>query len=277
MHYVRASNADFSNAEFNGGKIDHCYFQNAKFIKAFIAAEFDEVDLTAADFKQSHIFSSSFFNMDVSAAKNLNSASFHGDCRIDYQTIKLSNRVPTSLLEACGVAHFHIPLIDAISKNSAKLPSCFISYSVKDHIFIERFRSELADHGIRNWFAPRDLPFGASTRDYIETQIKSHDRLIVVLSKSSLQSQWVQFEVETALEVERKHNAGIIIPVCIDDHVFKTKVSWARHIVRTRNIANYQNWKRADSGFIQEFIRRIMKRSRGRTVVENVRRKTGGK
>jgi uncharacterized protein YjbI with pentapeptide repeats len=190
LHYVRANNADFSHAEFNGATLEHCQFQNAKFTKAFIAAAFDGSDIRGADFTGSHIFASSFFNVDLSVAKNLNSASYHGDSRIDYQTIKLSQSVPTPLLAACGVAHFHIPFIDAISKNSAKHPSCFISYSVKDDKFIERFRNQLANNGVRSWFAPRDLPFGASTRDVIESQIRSHDRLIVVLSKSSLQSQW---------------------------------------------------------------------------------------
>jgi hypothetical protein len=194
----------------------------------------------------------------------LNLASYHGDSRIDYQTIKLSQSVPTPLLAACGVAHFHIPYIDAISKNSSKHPSCFISYSVKDDKFIQRFRNQLANKGVRSWLAPRDLPFGAPTRDVIESQIKSHDRLIVVLSKSSLQSQWVQFEVETALEIERKKKSAIIIPVCIDDQVFKSKVSWARHIVRTKNIAMYQHWERSDSSFVDEFVRRIMRRARTR-------------
>jgi hypothetical protein len=128
---------------------------------------------------------------------------------------------------------------------------------------------------MRSWFAPRDLPFGASTRDVIEAQIKSHDRLILVLSKSSLQSQWVQFEVETALEIERKKKTGIIIPIAIDDQVFKTKVSWARHIVRTKNIAMHQHWERADSSFVDEFVRRIVKRTRARGKVE-VTKTTGG-
>ncbi|QDW35784.1 toll/interleukin-1 receptor domain-containing protein [Bradyrhizobium sp. KBS0727] len=262
LHYVRANNADFSHAEFNGVTLDHCQLQNAKFAKTLIAAEFDSTDIKGADFKDSYIFASSFFGMDLSAADNLNLASYHGDSRIDYQTIKLSQSVPPPLLAACGVAAFHIPYIDAISKNSAKHPSCFISYSAHDHKFIERFRNELSNNGIRTWFAPRDLSFGASTRDVIEAQIRSHDRLIVVLSKSSLQSQWVQFEVETALELERRKKGEIIIPVCIDDSPFKSRVSWARHLVRTRNIARYENWARSDSSFIREFVRRISKKTR---------------
>jgi uncharacterized protein YjbI with pentapeptide repeats len=147
LYYVRANNADFSHAIFNGATLDHCHFQGAKFTKAFIAAEFDSTDVRDADFTGSHIFASSFFNVDLSAAKNLNLAVYHADSRIDYQTIKLSQSVPTLLLAACGVAHFHIPYIDAISKNSAKHPSCFISYSVKDDKFIQRFRNELANKG----------------------------------------------------------------------------------------------------------------------------------
>jgi hypothetical protein len=96
------------------------------------------------------------------------------------------------------------------------------------------------------------------------------------LSKSSLQSQWVQFEVETALEMERKRKQEVIIPVCIDDQVFRSKVSWARHIVRTKNIAPYQNWQKFDSDFIDEFVRRISKRIRvRRTSINGVAEKIG--
>ena len=264
LHYVRATRADLTRAELNGATLSHCRLQDANLGKALIAAEFDNTNLAGADFKGAHIAGSSFFSVDLSAAKNLALANYHDHCRIDYQTIKLSQSVPAALLAACGVAHFHIPFIDAISRNSARLPSCFISYSAKDNRFIERFRNELANHGVRTWFAPRDLPFGASTRDVIEAQIKSHDRLIVVLSKSSLQSQWVQFEVETALELEQKKRREILIPVCIDDTAFASKVSWARHLVRTRNVAQYQNWRHADSSFVKEFVRRIAKRTRAR-------------
>jgi uncharacterized protein YjbI with pentapeptide repeats len=263
LHYVRANNADFSHAELNGAVLSNCRLQNAKFTKALIVAEFDGSDVRGADFANSHILSS-FLNIDLSAARNMHSASYHSNCRIDYQTIKLSERVPTPLLAACGVAHFHIPYIDAISRNGAKHPSCFISYSVKDDKFIEYFRNQLANKGIRNWFAPRDLPFGASTRDVIESQIRAHDRLIVVLSKSSIQSQWVQFEVETALELERRKRKDVIIPVSIDDEVFKTKISWVRHLARTKNIAMYKNWKRTGADFMDEFVRRISKRTRAR-------------
>jgi uncharacterized protein YjbI with pentapeptide repeats len=276
LHYVRAHNVDFSHAEFNGATLSHCQLQNTKFTKALIAAVFDSSDIRGADFEGSNIFASSFFNVDLSTARNMHLASYHADSRIDYQTIKLSESVPTPLLAACGVAHFHIPYIDAISKNSAKHPSCFISYSVKDDRFIRRFRNELTNKGIRSWFAPRDLPFGGSTRDVIESQIKSHDRLIIVLSKSSLQSQWVQFEVETALEIESRRKREVIIPVCIDDQVFRSKVSWARHIVRTKNIAMYQNWQKFDSSFIDEFVRRISKRTRvRRTSIDGVAEKIG--
>jgi uncharacterized protein YjbI with pentapeptide repeats len=262
LSYVQASGADFTRADLNGTQLDRYDLRGAKFHKALICAEFNHSDVSDADFKESYILSSSFFDTDLSSANNMNLATYHFPCRIDYQTMKLSQTVPTRLLEACGVAHFHFPYIDAISKNAAKLPSCFISYSVRDEEFIQRFRNELANKGVRTWFAPRDLPFGASTRDVIETQIKAHDRLIVILSKSSLRSQWVQFEVETALEMERKKGGDIIIPIAIDGAVFRTRASWGRHIARTKNIALHENWKGTDSSFINEFVRRIQKRSK---------------
>src|SRR6202158_5274968 len=52
---ITANNADFSHAELNGATLNHCQLQNAKFTKAFIAAEFDSSDIRGADFGGSHI------------------------------------------------------------------------------------------------------------------------------------------------------------------------------------------------------------------------------
>src|SRR5882724_9044549 len=100
LNYVRASGADFSRAELNGTALEHCDLQGANFYKAMICAEFDHANVRGADFKESYILSSSFFDTDLSTASNMNLATYHSPCRIDYQTIKRSQTVPTRLLEA---------------------------------------------------------------------------------------------------------------------------------------------------------------------------------
>src|SRR5438045_1468739 len=82
--------------------------------------------------------------------------------------------------------------------------SCFISYSSLDENFAERLYSDLQDSGIRCWYAPEDLKIGEEIRVGIDQSIRLHDKLLLVLSETSVKSQWVQQEVETALAKERE-------------------------------------------------------------------------
>jgi len=254
---VRASGTDFSSAEFNGAVPNRTDLRNTKFYKSLFAAPVTDCDLQDADFKECHVAGSSFFDTNISAAKNIHRANFLEHNRIDYKTIKLSKKLPRSLLRSCGVANDHIKYIDKISHDSHRLPNYFISYSDSDREFASRFATELEGHGIRTWLAPRDLPFGASTREYLERTIHRHGKLLVILSSKSLISPWVEFEVETAFEIERKKRAKIVIPVTIDTRIFNTKVSWARHLLRTRNIADFRKWRKLHNRITDEFVDRL--------------------
>ncbi len=134
--------------------------------------------------------------------------------------------------------------------------SCFISYSTKDGTFAKRLHADLQGHGGRCWFAPKDLPIGAKTRVNIDEAIQTHDKLLLVLSKHSVASDWVEKEVETAMERERRENRIVLFPVRIDDAVMTAPSGWTADIRRTRNIGDFRQWKRHDS--YQEVFSRLM-------------------
>lgn len=57
---------------------------------------------------------------------------------------------------------------------------------------------------MRCWFAPEDMRIGDRLRDRIDDSINLHDKLLLILSKTSVTSQWVERDVKTALEKERE-------------------------------------------------------------------------
>src|SRR5207249_2951932 len=99
---------------------------------------------------------------------------------------------------------------------------------------------------VRCWFAPEDMKTGDRIRPRIYEQIHFNDRLLLILSKSSVESPWVDYEVETALARERKEKRDILFPIRIDDAVKESKASWAAHIQATRSIGNFTRWKEHD-------------------------------
>src|ERR1700739_143408 len=104
--------------------------------------------------------------------------------------------------------------------------SCFISYSSKNQEFATRLKNDLQGQGVRCWFAPQDLRIGDPFRQKIDDAIRLHDKLIIVLSACSVNSPWVQKEVETAFEVERQQDRTVLFPIRIDDSIMETKQPW---------------------------------------------------
>ena len=59
---------------------------------------------------------------------------------------------------------------------------------------------------MRCWFAPEDLKIGDEFRQAIDQAIRIYDKLLLVLSEHSVNSRWVQKEVETAFDEENREN-----------------------------------------------------------------------
>jgi TIR domain len=121
--------------------------------------------------------------------------------------------------------------------------SCFISFSTKDHRFAEKLYADLQASGVRCWFAPHDLDIGATTADEIDRQISRLDKLIIVLSKPSLKSQWVEDEVLKAYAEERRRSRRVLLPVRLDDTVMRTREAWALKLRDQRNIGDFKRWR----------------------------------
>ena len=74
-----------------------------------------------------------------------------------------------------------------------------------------------------------------------------HDKLLLVLSESSLASTWVKKEVETAFEQEALQNKLVLFPIRLDETVMQTSQAWAADIRRMRHIGDFTHWKDHDA------------------------------
>jgi hypothetical protein len=147
-----------------------------------------------------------------------------------------------------------------ISLNPIEIPdmfkhhSCFISYSTKDHEFAERLHADLRDKGIACWFAPEDLKIGDRHQEVIEESIRRFDKMIIVLSETSINSRWVEREVNAAMEREDAGKQSVLFPIRIDETVMQAKQPWAAEIRRLRHIGDFRDWRNAPS-YLKAFER----------------------
>jgi hypothetical protein len=74
------------------------------------------------------------------------------------------------------------------------MPSVFVSYSSKDHFFVEVASIKLSEAGIDVWRDKRLLRAGGDWRNGIESGVTNSSAVLVVLSRSSVESPYVTFE-----------------------------------------------------------------------------------
>lgn len=160
--------------------------------------------LHQANFRNANIGWCKFLSNDLSVAIGLDKVTYKGPSYIDINTLYISHgKIPDQFLRGCGVPDDFITCISSIVDQPIQFNSCFISYSSQDQKFANRLFADLQKSGVRCWFAPKDLPIGAKIRVGIDEAIQLRDRFILILSTHSVGSQWVEQEVETALERER--------------------------------------------------------------------------
>ena len=97
----------------------------------------------------------------------------------------------------------------------APFQSCFISHSHRDHDFAELLTLKLRETGIRTWFAPDDLVAGKKIYEEIRNAIEAFDKLIIVLSKHSMNSEWVHTEISRARRRELAERVRVLFPVSL--------------------------------------------------------------
>jgi len=103
--------------------------------------------------------------------------------------------------------------------------SVFISYSSKDKNFASRLATDLKSKGLNVWFDQWEFKVGDSLIKKLGAAIKAHDYLIVVLSNSSVKSEWVMKELSTGLVKELKERRVVVLPVVIEDCDIPTLLS----------------------------------------------------
>lgn len=135
--------------------------------------------------------------------------------------------------------------------------SCFISYSSKDDLFAKTLYKRMKRKKLRVWRAPENIRNGR-IHEQLELAIQLYDKLLVVLSKNSIKSKWVDREIQLA----SREGAHKLLPIRIHamaafrkwklfDH--RSVKDWAEEIQQDY-IYDFSDWKTAES-FNQAFNR----------------------
>lgn len=252
LRYVDFGDSNLTKTNFLNADLFKANFRDANLTNSNLVSsnlsnsDFRRAILINTNFSKAVIGWTVFGDADLSKAFGLETTSHHGPSTIGIDTLlKSKGKIPQIFLRRTGIPQ---NLIDSFTSLAMRpfYYSCFISYSSKDHVFAERLYTDLLKDNVSCWFAPENLKIGDKIRQSIDDSIHENDKLLLVLSENSIDSEWVEKEVETAFEKERRTKQTVLFPIRLDEAIMEIDQSWAADIRRTRNIGNFSKWNISD-------------------------------
>ncbi len=258
--------ANLIEANLDGADLSRTDLRYANLSGANLSgANLNRADLRETGFSEPMLGSTIFGDVDLSTAKGLDTVHHRGPSTIGVDTIYRSKgKIPEVFLRGAGLPDDFIGYIKSIA-GAIQFYSCFISYAGEDQEFADRLYEGLQNKGVRCWFAPHDVKAGEKLHEQIDAAIRLHDKLLLILSEHSMNSEWVKTEIFNAREREVAEKKRKLFPVRLVP--FETLYDWKCFDAKTgkdlaREIAEYfipdfANWKDHDS--YQNGFERLLK------------------
>jgi hypothetical protein len=265
---VRLSQAYLGEADLSGAILSGADLRGVNLIDTNLTG----ADLTGADLTEAQAFGTIFAKIDLSMVKGIETIEHGGPSSVGIDTIYLSKgKIPAQFLRGAGVPDNFIEYMSSLVGTAFEYYSCFISYSSKDEEFAKRIFADLQREGVRCWFAPHHMQGGKKLHEQIDSAIRLHERLLLILSPDSINSEWVKTEIAKARAREIKESKRVLFPVRLNIS-FEELQEWecfdadrgkdsAREI-REYYIPDFTKWKDYDR-YGEEFkklLRDLMKK-----------------
>ena len=247
--------AILQEATLQGAKLQEVDFQRAK--------------LQEAEFQESQLGNTLFAaSTSLAQAKGLEVCTHLSPSTVDHRTLEQAHgHLPKAFLKGCGFkdweilqARLHDPnlrpneVIDITyevanlrTKGPIQVNSLFISYARKDSAFVDFIEKKLDKDGIRSWRDVHHMTAGP-VEQQIERAIDLNGTVLLVLSKNSLGSAWVEWEVTRAEKRQRElqiqgKDTHVLCPVAIDGTWEQSR--WPgplMHQIKKYNILDFSSW-----------------------------------
>lgn len=246
--HVNLTEAKLSKASLESACLSYANLTDADLTEAnvsqaaLIGTLFNRTIVHRMKCKQAYMCRTLLINLDMRTVIGLDTVCHSGPSTLDIATLsRFQKPVPEKFLTGVSVPRVLLDFVLQQGKAPFSYYTCFISYASEDQHFVDILQRDLQKEGIRCWYAPVSLKAGDKFPERIADALQSHDKLLLVLSKHTLESGWVEKEVGLARQKERGGKREVLVPVRLDASIIN-KPDWASFIKEKRHIANFENW-----------------------------------
>jgi len=223
---VNFADADLSGANFRNAKLENVDFSNANLSRAnfhkasLLEAVFTGSNLFMTNFREASIGKIVFAELEMETCVGLDSVKHTAPSSIGVECLyQAGASLPIQFLKGIGLSQILIDYLPDLVEAGRPIQfhSCFISYSHEDEVFARKLWSNMRNERIRVWYAPEEMKGGKKLFEQIDRAIHLHDKLLIVLSKSSIASNWVQTEIRRARRQEKLDGKRKLFPIRVCD------------------------------------------------------------
>ena len=91
-------------------------------------------------------------------------------------------------------------------------------------------------------------PAVGPVEEQLERAIRHNPTFLLVLSKASVESDWVEWEVTQARNLERKEKRNVLCPVMLDNTWKECSwPGWLRHQIKKKYVLDFSQWRHPET------------------------------
>lgn len=256
LDYAHAVGADLTRANLTMTQFANANLSDARLVDARLyGTDFGGTVFRGADLSRSRLSGTRFVDCHITGVTGLDVCRISGPCVVDHLTIARSPELSVDFLKRAGVPDLLIEHLELLRGDPLIYHSVFISYGSEDRGFAQHLHTNLQGTGVRCWFAPEDMRGGEYLHEQINQALHFHDRVLLLLSPTSIGKPWVQHEVRRTLLRERDEERRILFPLRLTSYADISQREWMdgkfggdlSEEICKYYIPDFSSWKEHDS------------------------------